>query len=204
MTESPPPRWTLSGFKEWIETTQAVVTICAIIIGGIWTYRLFGLQRENRPHASVAAQVSRLSLDDKHHLVQVVLKMENTGHTLLRVTKAFVTLQQILPIKGCGARGPCTVDELNDPIGMSERTNAQFDWPAIASRQELMSPAHQLEPGESEVADFEFSIPKSVEAIRVYGFVRNDETVSVGHPARGWFVAQIYNLNEPSAKESEK
>ena len=68
--------------KTWLESVQAVVTVVAIIVGAIWTYRVFIVQREGHAHLSIEEKVSHVPLTDRLNLVQVVLKLENTGHSL--------------------------------------------------------------------------------------------------------------------------
>ncbi|MCX6279849.1 MAG: hypothetical protein NT004_17405 [Bacteroidetes bacterium] len=36
-------------FKEWVDIIQAGFTIAAMIVGGIWTYRMFIKKREHFP-----------------------------------------------------------------------------------------------------------------------------------------------------------
>lgn len=189
--------------KPWMESSQALVTILGLIIGGVWTYRLFIMQREVHAHATISAKVSQVALTDQVDLLQVVIRIENTGHELISLHHATVRLQQILPIEGCGDRDHCVTDELNTALAAAQRESDRFAWPIAQQRNADWTPAHDIEPGESDLSDFEFVLPRSVQVIRVYGFVPNEAESRSGDDEPGWHVATIYDLrkNESSTEK---
>jgi hypothetical protein len=192
-------RWPgIDEFKKWLEIIQAIATIAGIIVGAIWTYRLFFVQREGFAHATFEERVTRVPLSDTVNLVQVILKLENTGHSLINVTNATVRIEQVLPIRGCDS-AQCAAKELNLALRSATRVENRFDWQLVASRDDV---THQpIEPGEKAIMDFEFAVPVSLEVARIYGFIQNDELSDKRGNSVGWNDALIYDFR--SAKPTE-
>jgi hypothetical protein len=188
-------RW-LESQKNWFESTQAVATVVAIVLGGIWTYRLFIAQRQGFAHANFEEKISSVALTDQVRLVQVILKLENIGHSLIKVTDATVKIQQVLPIRGCDPSELCAARELNEALDSRGRSDDRFDWPVIAERDEKT--LQPIEPGEKALLDFEFAVPASVEVARVYGFIQNDELTEKRQTPVGWNDVRIYDLRSSS------
>lgn len=184
--------------KRWADLTQAVVATVAIVIGGWWTYRIFVQEREGQAHAIVTEKLSQSSLTSQVNLLQVVVRIENTGHVLIPVKYVEISVQQLTPIEGCEGATHCVIDELNDALSSIDRTADRFNWPDIAQRVSTYSDPRPVEPGESEYMDFELAVPASIQTVRVYAFVRNDES-SQGY---GWHDAQLYAIRAiPGVKD---
>jgi len=182
--------------KPWLESLQALTTVVGIIVGGIWTYRVFIVNREGHAHANVAASVSHVALTDKVNLVQVILKVDNTGHELMRLKHATVWLQQVLPVQGCVDQEPCVTDALNAALGQSGRSDDGFPWPIVQQRDAVWTPPRDIEPGESDLSDFEFVVPQSVQVARVYAFIPNEGESRQKTKESGWHVAKLYELRQ--------
>jgi hypothetical protein len=191
-------------WKKRLEVTQAVVTIAGIIVGAIWTHRLFFVQREGYAHATFEEKASQVPLSKDLNLVQVVLKLENTGHSLIKVTHTTVRIQQVLPITGCDAGHACAAQELNTaattPTHVSELD--RFDWRPIATREDIVN--EPIEPGEKAILDFEFVVPSSVQVARIYGFIQNDELTGRRATPVGWNYPLLYDFRKENVKEVTK
>lgn len=188
--------------KEWVETIQSAVTIVAIIIGGIWTYLLFVAQREKAPHATVEVKTTVIPLTDAVNLLQVDLKLQNTGHTLIPVTSATARIQNVLPLWGCSPNDACATRELNEALDKPERVSDKFDWPLLANRDS--DTPNPVEPRETANLQFEFVIPASVKVARVYGFVENNYVSKGKEPRSGWLDVQFVTIAEVKSTEPTK
>jgi hypothetical protein len=175
--------------KKWLETIQSAVTIIAIVIGGGWTAWVYIIQREIAPRAVVEVKGNVLRLTDEVNLVQVNLKIQNTGHRLIPVSSATAWIQNVLPLYGCSPTLPCTTHELNAAIESEDRVSDKFDWPLLSIRDS--STLSSIEPGETGVLQFEFAIPASVKVARVYGFVENTYLSKGQAPKPGWLDSQF-------------
>ena len=190
-------KFSILRFKPWAESAQALVTIVAFIVGGIWTYRLFVIQREVHAHAIVGVSLARVALTDKVNLVQVLVKIDNTGHELMSLKSATVWVQQVLPLEGCPGSGECVTDELNAALNATARAHDRFAWPIIQRRDASWMPPHRIEPGESDLSDFEFALPAAAQVVRIYGYIPNDSESRRPADETGWHVAKLVDLRKP-------
>lgn len=187
-------------FKDSIKSAQAIVTTLGIIVGGIWTYTLFIKDRQNLPQANIEEKITSVGLPEGVRYVQVAVTIANTGHTLLKASKALLLVEQVLPIMGCDG-DPCAAREINAALAASARTADRFDWSVVSSRAATVS--WSIEPGESETEDFEFAVPSTVDTARFYVWIRNDKLSRVGKDI-GWHRAVIYSFEEKTHATPEK
>jgi hypothetical protein len=101
--------------KEKVEIAQAIVTMGAVFIGGLWTYELFIKERQEYPHANIEQKISHLPLSDKANLLHVEINVANTGKSLIAIEQSTIRVQQILPLSSCPEDdAPCAAKELNE------------------------------------------------------------------------------------------
>jgi hypothetical protein len=186
--------------KKWLEAIQAAVTIVAIAIGGSWTAWVYIIQREIAPHAVVEVKGNVVRLSDDVNLVQVNLKVQNTGHRLIPTASATAWIQDVLPLYGCSPNLPCATHELNAALNSPDRVSDKFDWPLLSIRNSsTLSP---IEPGETVSLQFEFAIPGFVKVARLYGFVENTYLSKGQDPKSGWLDSQFIVIDS-AAKSLE-
>lgn len=104
---SPTPSASGTTPKDWVDIVQSVVTIVAVVVGGIWTYDVFIKERRDYPHANIEHKTTHLSLTDKKRLLRVGLDLTNAGSSLMEIDQSIVRIQQIpqqLPVRMSLAR----------------------------------------------------------------------------------------------------
>ena len=182
-------------FKEKIETTQAIVTIFAILVGGIWGYNLFIRERKHYPHTNIEQKVSHIALSDDINLLRVDIGLTNTGKSMLVLKKSIIRVQQILPVLPCMEPEACAVKQVNAALKETERKEDRFTWPLLSKRNKIFEKPLDIEPGEKDVIDFEFAIPSKVEAVRIYSYFRNEEKTK-GKDEVGWSTSTYYDFGK--------
>lgn len=179
-------------FKEKVETVQAIVTIVAVCLGGIWTYMLFIKERVPYPRANVEQKISHIALSKRTNLLRIEIEVTNIGRTRLVSTKSITRVQQILPMSSCSKPEPCAVDEVNSTLEKTERKTDRFSWPLLAKREKSQE-SLDIEPGEKGFIDFEFIVPSEVKVIRAYSWFRNDRRSKSGNEF-GWTRSSYYEF----------
>ena len=182
--------------KEFLEIVQSVVTIAAVIVGGIWTYIIFGKERKQYPHVDIEHKLSHVGLSPKINLLRVGIELSNHGSTRLGVGKWMVRVQQILPLEPCEKNGPCIEDEIKRASEAVVRKTNNFSWPMIAKREENLPEGISVEPEEKQVFEFEFVLPSEVKVARVYSYFRND-LLSMSLNEIGWVMSSYYDFRKP-------
>jgi hypothetical protein len=185
--------------KELIDTVQGLLTIGAIIVGGVWTYFLFVKERREFPHANIEQRIAHVPLSESTTILRVSADVTNTGAARLHSGKSIVRVQQVLPLPSCPAAGPCAVKEIEAALRVPERDADVFTWPLLAERVHDSSDTLDVEPGESETVEYEFALRRNITAVRVYSYFRNDER-SAGSSEVGWSASTLYNLDARGTK----
>lgn len=180
-------------FKEALSTIQAVVTIGAVLVGGVWTYNAFIKERKGLPHLNVGQEVSNIEYSKKSQIVRVAIELSNTGSTLVKLKRSTIRIQQILPQTPCRPGQPCASDEVAAATDSADRKEDRFTWPLLCERERNYDTPVDIEPGEKEVLDFEFAVPSDVFLIRVYSYFRNEQKTRTG-AEMGWGTSTYYDL----------
>jgi hypothetical protein len=189
---TPPPTST-SGttLKDWVDIAQSVVTIAAVFVGGLWTYDVFIKERHDYPHANIEHKTTHLSLTEKMLLLRVGLDLTNAGSSLMEIDQSTIRIQQILPAASC-SNDPCTASQLKEASAAVGRKDDRFAWPLIAERD--VKSTIEIEPGEKQSLDYEFVIPSTVKAVRIYTYFRNDRRSRKGREI-GWYASSYYDFS---------
>ena len=176
--------------KEWIGPIQAVVTIVAIVLGGIWTYTLFVKERRAYPQANIEQKISHISLTENVILLCVDVEVTNTGNSALKIKQALIRVQQILPTVHT-----TPVKELNEALASIDRKDDNFPWPLLAERTKGSERPMEIEPNERDLFNFEFALDATVEIVRIYCYLRN-EAKSSNDKEFGWPSVKYYNFKK--------
>jgi hypothetical protein len=178
-------------FKDWVDIAQSVVTIIAVLVGGLWTYDVFIKERHDYPHANIEHKITHLPLTAKNRLLRVGLDLTNAGSSLMEINQSIVRIQQILPAVPC-SNDPCAASQLKDASAEVERKDDHFTWPLIAERD--VKATIEIEPGEKQSLDYEFVIPSTVKAIRIYTYFKNEQR-SKKDKEIGWYASSYYDFS---------
>jgi hypothetical protein len=184
-------------FKERVEIAQGIVTIVAVLVGGLWTYDLFIKERREYPHASIEHKITHVALSDQNLVLRVGLDLTNTGSSLMAIQQSIIRVQQISPQLPCSKDGPCAANELSEATAKIVRENDRFSWPLIAERTVSFAPTVEIEPGEKQSFDFEFVTPSNIKAVRIYTYLRNEQKSRKGKEI-GWAASSYYDF--PASK----
>ncbi len=144
-----------------------LATVAAIIIGGVWTYKLFIQHREQYPAIRVEHLGNYETLSDSDALLRVELRVTNIGKTLAYLDSGFVRILRVTPCP------PKILEWLRQDVGGNGTTQKlEAFWPMIEERS-FSEAGMQLEPGEFESLFFDFFVPKEVKGFIVYSYVAN-------------------------------
>jgi hypothetical protein len=195
---SAPTSASVTTYKDWVDIAQSVVTIVAVFVGGLWTYDVFIKERHDYPHANIEHKATYLPLANKKRLLRVGLDLTNAGSSLMEISQSIIRIQQILPAAPCSGE-PCAASQLKDASAEVERKDDRFAWPLIAERD--VKTTIEIEPGEKQSLDYEFVIPSTVKAVRIYSYFRNEQRSKTDKEI-GWYTSSYYDF--PAAHNGGK
>ena len=186
------------------QVLQNLVTCVAIVLGGIWTYRLFVQNRLGRPHANLQQTCTSLPLDENTLFLRVNVTLRNEGNTAIVLVKSEVRISQVLP--KCAKLQITTVDDESFGAVSGAEGLREVEWaPFWQSLREWNRGECIIEPGESDEFCHDFILPSGLRAVQIYSFVENQ--YSHGR-SLGWHRTSIQFLDgcqvRPSGVEKEE
>jgi hypothetical protein len=178
----------MSCWKDVVEIISKIVTSLGILLGGLWTYRLFVKQRLGAPKIQLSLNVDRVQIEESLTLFHVSLKIKNVGNVILKSDYAEIRLRQVSPIP----------EELKidfkpgfDPVKENEK---EIAWPQIAGREwNWNKGGFEIEPGEEDSLHTDFVINSDIKIIEFYCYINNLKKKRNG---LGWPLTEIYNCNQ--------
>jgi hypothetical protein len=190
----------LASQKDALSTIQAVATVLALVVGGLWTYQIFILERNVSSHVDISQIVTGQLISPEWYWIQLSVTAKNTGKRLVELTTADITVAQIMPLS---AAIDDDIKNGKDPINLSlhgsnnERTNWNIPWKGLCRYSIPFSV--KIEPEESDTEDVDFIIPTWLKTIGVYTFLKNDKD----NQGLGWHAFSIYNLRGSTDDEQK-
>ena len=184
-----------STFRRWADIFQSIVTIFAIIVGGI--FALFKLQafRDFDPHLTIIHKVTHRLLGDSYIHIDVTATLQNSSKVQIELNKGFFRLQQISPLSDE------EVEELYSQV-FSEQIYAEMQWPKLDEVERAWVKGELVvEPGESHPETYEFIISKNVHAVLIYTYFYNSKFAMGKRTAQGWHATTVHDIFKADSSE---
>ena len=154
--------------KNTVEIVEKIITIGAILVGGLWTYWIFIKNRQRYPRAKVINNAYQLVASGKSNILRVNLIVRNIGNVLIQIDEISIVVSQIEPIPE-GVVSQIRRKEESIPNGQTE-----YAWDQIAGRSMKYDyHENEIEPGESQSYQFDFRLAKNVKKVEIYSAVNN-------------------------------
>jgi hypothetical protein len=169
-----PIDWTkFETWKDAASTAQSVVTILALIIGGVWTYTLFIKQRTDKPRLRSTLNLQVAPFRNHQRLLVVDLSVLNAGNTLIELDQGMIAIKQVVPV-------PAEADAYTqEPIAIHPQSDGVHFKSGLTDSTPLDGKL-QLEPGEMEQIHTELIIPCSVQVAEISSFLTNKSLGGTG------------------------
>jgi hypothetical protein len=182
-------------WKHIFEICEAVATISAIIIGGIWTYKNFIAERVNHPRLQMTVTASDLALPADRKLLIIDENLENLGNRLITLRAGEIRIIQVLPVPkiiAADLKASTPIPATTDPMA----------WPVLNDLAHHYDPKQQwtdehiIEPGEKDQIHTEVVLDKGIQVVGILAYIYNP----TGNPNKplGWQVMNFYNLRTHS------
>lgn len=178
---------TFENLEHVSKVIESLITAGGIVVGGLWTFRLFVKNRLNQPRADVQHEVAVRHLGAERLLIHVAVKVHNESPILMKITSGKVQLIPMLP-PAAGLK-----QLLESGKGLRESGSGELSWP---DTQELdfhweEEKRHEIEPQESDEFHFDFIAPHSLRTFQIYSYVKN---IAKPNKEIGWSVQTIHDV----------
>ena len=197
--------YTLDEQAKSVSTVKDLLAIAAIVIGALWTVRVYVMSRSEREALNVDQSVITLLLPDGRYLLRVIVTLRNIGKVKVEVTNWRLRADLLLPLV---ASLPAS-KVIADKSAFSERA---AEWMPLTKAEEGTFSGQEfqitLEPGESELQIGNLVIPKWVEIVQVYSHFERGITATAagisGSRPEGWSQRTIVDIQVELTKRETK
>lgn len=164
---------------EWTDITLALVTILAILVGGLFAAVKFELFRDFEPHLTISHTINHRRLGDGYIHIDVKATLQNSSRVRVELNEGFYLLQQVSPV-------PSNVDFPGDNL-------LYPPWPILDEASfDLGDNNIVLEPNQSLQEVFQFMVPSYVETLLIHYILY--DSASTEEVSKGWGITEVYDI----------
>lgn len=172
-------------FGRWADIALAVVTILAILFGGLFAAVKFELFRDFEPHLTISHAINHRRVGQSYVHIDVTVTLRNGSKVKVVPQEGFLVLQRISP----------TIDEFAEEVygkAFVDGSVEPFEWPVLEELYiDWRTRDMVIEPGEAHSEVLEFIISGEVNAVQVYTHFYPPEPAG---NSRGWSRATVYDI----------
>lgn len=165
---------------------ESFATVVALLVAGVWTYRLFVKNRISFPRVTIEIKSRVQDISDACRIIRVEMHVTNQGQVLLPVGDLECRLLQVLPVAGS------LEARLREGESLILENAQRVSWPMLGSRTwNYASGEAEIEPGEGQSFCCDFSIDHCVALAEIYCHLSNP--LKAG--AIGWTATAVIELH---------
>lgn len=170
---------------DWADTALAVVTILAILVGGLFAALKLELFRDFEPHLTITHSINHRRVGGSYVHIDVTVELCNSSKVKVDLLKGFLVLQSISPATDE------EIEEIYDEAFLGEYVE-DFSWPVLEEEiREWGEGELTIEPGEVHREVLEFIIANEIQTVQVYTFYYNPR---VSEELTGWSMGTVYDI----------
>jgi len=164
---------------DWADIVLALVTILAILFGGLFAAVKFELFRDFEPHLTITHTINHRRLGSSYVHIDVTASLLNSSKVRVVLQEGYYVLQSIEPVPNGG--------------DFTETTMLYPPWQILDEATfDLGDEVLIIEPGQSLQEVLQFMIPVEVTAVLIHYFFY-DSTHSTDH-GQGWGITSVYDI----------
>ena len=149
---------------------QALYTVAAIAIGGVFAWVKLQIFRDFDPHLTINQSVSHRRIGTKYVHLAVTAELKNSSKVSIEIRQALYRIQQISPLSDE------EVEALYYEYSLGQDNENYILWPTYSEINNTWSSgSFVVEPGEIETEVYEFIVPNELERVLVYSSFTDDE-----------------------------
>ena len=166
----------IRGWMYGARIVQALFTVAAILVGGVFAWRNAHIFRHNAPHVNVSHEIAHMFLSDEYVYIAVTATLHNTSRVNIEFLNGYSRIQQVTPVEDeeierLYAEAFPQAPEVSEISG-------HIQWPTLGDyliRWE--KDGLTVEPGEKETQTFEFIVLRDVESVIITTYFYNSRVV---------------------------
>lgn len=161
----------ISDWAYGARVVQALLTVVAIVAGGVFAWRNAHIFRHNAPHVNVSHEIEHIFLSDEYVYITVTATLHNTSRVNIEFLNGYSRIQQVTP---------ATDEEIVGLYAEAFETpdSRYIQWPTLDYHADgWEKDGLMVEPGEKETQIFEFIVSREVESVIITTYFYNSRVV---------------------------
>ena len=151
-----------------VDITQGVVTIIAIILGGIFAWRKRLIFRHWQPHVTISHGVTHRQVSPENVHVEITAILYNSSQVKVEFRDGLLTVEQLAPVSDE------YVEQLYGKTFVDKERYEAPEWHCLKEiRLEWEEDELVAEPGEKVAVTLEYIVPNYVESILITTYFYN-------------------------------
>lgn len=166
----------------------SVVTVIAIVFGGVLALVKLQAFRDFEPHLTVSHRVFHRPIGDSYLHIDVTAEMHNTSKVQVEIREGLFLLQRI---------SPTSDKEIEDLFEKTfvKKQERSLQWPTLYEvGSDWEKGELTVEPGESHHESIEFITANDVESVIIYTYFSNPKFPESSSTPKGWSATTIYDI----------
>lgn len=152
----------------WVRITQAVVTIIAIMLGGLFAWRRGFIFRQWQPHVTISHDVTHRRVSSEHIHIEITAILYNSSRVKAEFWDGLFTVEQLAPVSDE------YVEQLYGKTFVDKDRYEAPEWHCLKEiRLEWKEEELIAEPGEKIAVTFEYIVPNHVQSILITTYFYN-------------------------------
>ena len=198
-------------WSDWSNYTSGLkdsAEVLVIVVGGIWTYRLFIRTRKDYAFPDLEVRITHRVLGNGKIYLSVIAEVKNASKVLLTLTSGKVYVQQVQPLFQKMSDHIQNADETVLSEGLrttSEgkelfQADGEMNWYEQGYREITWGEDRRvyIEPSETAEIPADFLLDNSIETVKIIVYFPNPRTSGT---AVGWRSTTIYDLKDNSEEK---
>ena len=178
---------------DWANIALALVTILAVLVGGLFAAIKFDLFRESEPHLTISHAINNRNIADSYVHLDVTAVLHNSSRVKVELNRGLFTLQEIAPV--------LDDQELEDRLEARDliAENLPFSQWAILDQFscDWSDSALVIEPGQTFQQTVEFVISREITTVAIHTFFYNSRYAEGLEQPEGWNITAVYDIFVP-------
>ncbi len=151
----------------WMSIVQAVATIIAIVLGGIFAWRRGFIFRHEQPHVTISHDVTHRQIGHGYVHIEITATLYNSSQVEVEFRDGLFAVEQLVPLSQKDAERlfeELFEKDLYETPKWHLLRERRLEW----SKDELI-----VEPGEKVTATFEHIVSNAVESVLITTYFYN-------------------------------
>ncbi len=182
--------------KDKVSIVQSIVTIIAIVIGGVIAGVKLEAFRDFEPHLTVTHDISHRVISPSYVHIDVTATLHNSSRVKIELYESDVRLHQIAPLSDLDVDRLFT-DAFVIEVEEVEDKEQYIQWDTLYNISQTWDKGDSIiEPGESHQESYDFIVVTDVESVAVYTYFYNPRFSAGAQVAEGWRTITVYDILE--------